>query len=112
MPHLDNFRPHMRSQTMSPTPSGPPSTASPHEERLLIDGELRSAAGSGTFEVLNPADGTVLGKVADAGREDMLDAIGAARRAFEETDWAVDRQFRKRALAQLLDALVEEKDML
>ncbi|MDT0568454.1 aldehyde dehydrogenase family protein [Streptomyces sp. DSM 3412] len=97
---------------MSPTPSGPPSTASPHEERLLIDGELRSAAGSGTFEVLNPADGTVLGKVADAGREDMLDAIAAARRAFEETDWAVDRQFRKRALTQLLDALVEEKDEL
>ncbi|MCD7443205.1 aldehyde dehydrogenase family protein [Streptomyces lincolnensis] len=97
---------------MSTTPSGPPPTASPHEERLLIDGELRSAAGSGTFEVLNPADGTVLGKVADAGREDMLDAIAAARRAFEETDWAVDRQFRKRGLTQLLDALVEEKDEL
>lgn len=97
---------------MSLTPSGPPPTASRHEERLLIDGELREAADSGTFEVLNPADGTVLGKVADAGRDDMLDAIAAARRAFDETDWAVDRQLRKRALTQLLDALVEEKEEL
>jgi aldehyde dehydrogenase (NAD+) len=72
---------------MSTTPSGPPSTASPHEERLLIDGELRSAAGSATFEVLNPADGTVLGKVADAGREDMLDAIAAARHEWPAGRW-------------------------
>ncbi|NUP18442.1 MAG: aldehyde dehydrogenase family protein [Streptomyces sp.] len=97
---------------MSATPSVPPSPASRHEERLLIDGKLRAATDSRTFEVLNPADGTVLGKVADAGRDDMLDAIGAARRAFEETDWAVDRQLRKRALTQFLDALVEEKEEL
>ncbi|MCD9879708.1 aldehyde dehydrogenase family protein [Streptomyces guryensis] len=97
---------------MSTTPSGPPSAAFRPEERLLIDGKLRHAADGGTFEVVNPADGTVLGKVADAGRADMLDAIAAARRAFEETDWAVDHQFRKRAMTQLLDALVEEKDEL
>jgi aldehyde dehydrogenase (NAD+) len=97
---------------MSTTPSGPSPTAPRHEERLLIGGELRGAADSGTFEVLNPADGTVLGKVADAGPDDMRDAIGAARRAFDETDWALDRQLRKRALTQLLDALIEEKEVL
>lgn len=87
-------------------------TPARHEEHLLIDGKLRGATDSRTFEVLNPADGTVLGTVADAGPDDMRDAIAAARRAFEETDWATDRALRKRALTQLLDALIEEKEEL
>ncbi|MFF9457163.1 aldehyde dehydrogenase family protein [Streptomyces flaveolus] len=62
--------------------------------------------------MISPADGTVLGKVCDADREDVLDAITSARRAFDETDWATDRQLRKRALTQLLDALIEEKEEL
>ncbi|MFJ2904134.1 aldehyde dehydrogenase family protein [Streptomyces sp. NPDC087212] len=97
---------------MSNTPAAPPSTAAAHEERLLIDGELRGAADGATFEVLNPADGTVLGTVADAGQDDMRAAIAAARRAFDETEWAVDHAFRKRCLTQLLDALIEEKEAL
>lgn len=83
-----------------------------HEERLLIDGTLRGASDSATFEVLSPADGSALGKVADATREDMLEAITAARRAFEETPWAADRRLRKRCLRQLLDALIEDKEEL
>lgn len=83
-----------------------------HEDRLLIDGALGPATGGGTFEVLSPADGNALGEVADATQDDMLHAIDSAQRAFEETDWAADPQLRKRALGQLYDALVEEKEEL
>ncbi|GAB2826809.1 aldehyde dehydrogenase family protein [Actinocorallia aurea] len=83
-----------------------------HEERLLIGGTLRPAADGGTFDVLNPADGTVLGRVAEATPVDVRAAIAAARTAFDETDWAMDHGFRKRALLQLHDALVAEKEAL
>ena len=42
----------------------------------------------------------------------MHRAIGAARRAFDETDWSTDRALRKRCLEQLHEALVAEKELL
>ena len=56
------------------------------ERRMLIDGELVDGS-EGTFGVLNPATEETLGEVADASTADMQRAIGAARRAFDETDW-------------------------
>ena len=47
------------------------------EERLLIGGRLRGARSGRTFETVNPATGEVLGAVADAGPEDLDDAIVA-----------------------------------
>src|SRR5699024_8862476 len=44
---------------------------------LLIGGELRPATGGATFDVLNPATEEVIGRAADAGREDMDAAIAA-----------------------------------
>ena len=69
------------------------------ESRLLIDGELRQADSGTTFDNLSPATGDVLGTTAAAGAEDMDAAIGAARRAFDETSWSTDR-----AAAQALPA--------
>jgi len=71
------------------------------EERLLIDGELRPARSGATFETVNPATGAVLGVVADGSRQDLDDAIGAARRAFDGTDWSTDVELRVRGLRQL-----------
>jgi aldehyde dehydrogenase (NAD+) len=81
-----------------------------HEERMLIDGRLRAAADGGTFEVENPATGEVAGVVANATARDMDDAIGAARTAFDTTEWATDRKLRQRCLRQLHDAITEEKE--
>jgi aldehyde dehydrogenase (NAD+) len=78
---------------------------------LLIDGEL-IAGGGGTFETLNPATEEVLGAAADATAADMDAAIGAARRAFDETDWSTDVAFRARCLRQLRDALQAEGEAL
>ena len=67
------------------------------EPRMLIDGKLVEAAGGATYDNINPATEEVIGPVADASAADMDRAIAAARRAFDESDWATDRAFRKRA---------------
>ncbi len=74
------------------------------ESRLLIDGEL-VAGGAGTFPTANPATEEVLGVAADASAEDMGSAIGAARRAFDETDWSTNVELRVRCIRQLRQAM-------
>ncbi|MEO6468420.1 MAG: aldehyde dehydrogenase family protein, partial [Acidimicrobiia bacterium] len=44
--------------------------------------------------------------------DDMERAIAAARRAFDESDWASDRELRKRSLRQLQEALGKEREVL
>ena len=80
------------------------------EERLLIDGRLRTARAGKVFETVNPATGEVLGVAADGTAEDMDDAIGAARRAFDETDWSTDVELRVRGLRQLQQAFERHAD--
>ena len=82
-----------------------------YEARMLIDGKLVGGE-AGTFVNINPATEDVLGEVADASAADMQRAIDAARRSFDETDWAVNHPLRKRCLEQLHDAIVAEVDEL
>ena len=82
------------------------------ETRLLIDGELVEAASGSTYPNINPATEEVMGQVADAGIEDMERAIAAARRAFDETDWALNHDFRHQCLQQLQQGLLAELDDL
>ncbi len=62
-------------------------------------------AGGQTFGNVNPATEELLGQVADASVDDMQRAIGAARRAFDHTDWPTNRALRRRCLEQLQHAL-------
>ena len=71
---------------------------------LFIDGTL-SAGSAGTFPTINPATEEVLGVAADAGADDMERAIGAARRAFDATDWSRNTELRVRCIRQLRDAM-------
>ncbi len=82
------------------------------EARMLIDGELVEAASGARYDNVNPATEAVIGQTADAGVEDMQRAIAAARRAFEESDWARDPELRKRGLRQLHEALAKEREVL
>jgi aldehyde dehydrogenase (NAD+) len=82
------------------------------EARLLIDGKLVGSSSGATFANVNPATEEVIGHTADATREDLLAAIGAARRAFDETSWSTDAAFRKRCLLQLCEALQEAREEL
>jgi aldehyde dehydrogenase (NAD+) len=80
------------------------------EERLLIDGTLRQAAAGRTFATVNPATEDVLGQAADGGPEDMDAAIGAARRAFDSTDWSTNLALRVACLRQLKAAFERHAD--
>ncbi|HEY1740586.1 MAG TPA: aldehyde dehydrogenase family protein [Acidimicrobiia bacterium] len=82
------------------------------ESRMLIDGKLVEAEGGRTYGNINPATEEVIGPVADATAADMERAIGAARRAFDESTWSTDRAFRSRCLMQLHDALLKSKEEL
>jgi aldehyde dehydrogenase (NAD+) len=82
------------------------------ESRMLIDGELVTAATGDEFDNLRPATGLLLGSTAAAQAPDMDRAIAAARRAFDETDWSTNGQLRKRCLEQLQSALEAEKEEL
>ena len=82
------------------------------EPRLLIDGKLVEASSGATFPNVNPATEEVIGHTADGTREDLLAAIAAARRAFDETPWSADPAFRKRCLLQLCAALQAAKEEL
>ncbi|OBH16860.1 aldehyde dehydrogenase [Mycobacterium sp. E342] len=80
------------------------------EPRMFIDGRLRDASSGQVIDNINPANEEVLGVAADAGAEDMAEAIAAARRAFDTTEWSTNRDFRRHCLHQLHDALQYEKE--
>jgi aldehyde dehydrogenase (NAD+) len=82
------------------------------EQRMQIDGKLVEAKSGKVFDNINPATEEVLGQVADAGHEDMDEAIAAARRAFDNSGWATDKELRQRCLRQLQTALEDERELL
>jgi len=81
------------------------------QSRLLVDGKL-VAGSAGTFPTLNPATEEVLGVAADASADDMGQAIEAARRAFDGTDWPTDTGLRVRCIRQLQQALRDHVEEL
>jgi len=82
------------------------------DERMLIDGELQFTSGGATFDVIHPASEQVAGQATDGTVEDMARAVRAARRAFDETDWSRDLEFRYHCLTQLHGALERNKERL
>ena len=82
------------------------------ESRMLIDGKLVEATGGRLYDNVNPATEEIVGQVADATADDMDRAIGAARRAFDETDWSTNLELRTRCMRQLHAALEKHKEDL
>ncbi|MFD4354515.1 aldehyde dehydrogenase family protein [Nocardia sp. NPDC058518] len=56
-------------------------------DTLYIDGAWRPSASGQTRDIRCPADGSLVGVVAEAGRDDTVAAIAAARRAFDNGSW-------------------------
>jgi betaine-aldehyde dehydrogenase len=77
----------------------------------FIDGAFEESGLAGEA-LLNPATGEVLATVHPASREQVLKAIGAARRAFDEGDWPRMPVFERgqvlRAIADGIEARSEE----
>ncbi|HHQ9290599.1 TPA: aldehyde dehydrogenase family protein, partial [Legionella anisa] len=62
---------------------------------MYIDGKFTSAKSGATRDIIDPANGELIAKVPESSKEDVVIAIKAARRAFDEGDWrktsALDR---------------------
>lgn len=69
----------------------------------FVDGEL--IVGSEGSVSRSPADGSVLGTYTEADAAQIQAALSGARRTFDETDWASDRQLRHKVLSQLADRI-------
>jgi aldehyde dehydrogenase (NAD+) len=82
------------------------------EGRLFVDGEFRPAQSGAEFDVINPADESVVGRAADGSAHDVADAVGAARRAADNTDWGTDHAFRQHCLTQLQEGLRKHADVI
>ena len=80
------------------------------EDRMLVDGQLVAAVTGGSYPNVNPATEEVIGHAADASAADVDLAVGAARRAFDETSWATDHAFRARCIRQLAEALSTHRE--
>ena len=90
----------------------------PHAERLgvrpgrlLIDGTWRDG-GAGTWTHVHPATNEEVTTIAVASASDVADAVGAARRAFDDGAWtsmvARDRKRLLQRAAALIEAHAEE----
>ncbi len=80
--------------------------------RLLIDGRWTDAASGRTFEVRDPSSDQVIASVALGETADVDRAVGAARRAFEDSDWSrmkpVDRERVLHRIADLVERHADE----
>jgi aldehyde dehydrogenase (NAD+) len=82
------------------------------ETRCYIDGKLVESSNGARFDNVNPTTEEVLGSAADGTKDDMEQALAAARRSFDETDWANDHALRARCVRQLYEGMLEEKEQL
>jgi aldehyde dehydrogenase (NAD+) len=82
------------------------------ESKLYIDGQLRQAAGGKTYDNIGPWTGEAVGQAADASAEDVSEAIAAARRAFDTTDWSLQHDHRFELMKKYRDLLYANRDRL
>jgi phenylacetaldehyde dehydrogenase len=79
----------------------------------LIAGKWVPAASHKTFDVFNPADGSVIARVAAGDKEDIDRAVAAARRAFESGPWRrLTPSERGKLIWRLGDLILEHADEL
>jgi phenylacetaldehyde dehydrogenase len=81
--------------------------------KLLIGGQWVGARSGKTFETYNPATGEVLAQVAEGDRDEIDQAVAAARKAFETGAWPkMAPAERGRLLWKLADLIEQNLDEL
>lgn len=86
-------------------------TSTSIEPVLYVDGAWLPAADGGAREIVNPADGSVVAVVAEAGPDDARAAVAAARRAFDDSPWPhTPASERVAILARIADLLDRDRD--
>ena len=83
------------------------------ELSLYINGRWAAATSGENFPVYDPADGTELARVPEAGTEDVDAAVRAARHAFEQGPWSTTSAAERAQLVwRIGEALVEAAEEL
>jgi len=82
------------------------------EAKLYIDGVVRRAEGDKTYDNISPWNAKVAGVAADASAADVEEAIAAARRAFDETDWPREHAKRYELVKGYMALLRENRERL
>ena len=77
------------------------------DTRLLIDGQWADAASGKTIDVVNPATGKVIGKVAHAGIADLDRALASTQRGFEA--WRAIPAYERAATMRRAAGLLRER---
>jgi len=81
--------------------------------KLFINGQFRDALSGKTFASINPATGQVIARVAEAGPEDVEDAVAAARQAFDEGPWPRMKVAERAAiLRRIAEGILKRKEEL
>ena len=82
------------------------------EAKLYINGVLRAASGGKTYDNINPWTGDIVGKAADASKDDVNAAIEAARHAFDATPWRAQHEARYELMKKYFALLSAQRDKL
>ena len=80
-------------------------------ERMYINGEWVLAEGGATFDVVNPADRTVVARVTNGAVPDVERAVGAAHAAFREWSGLAPKD-RGRFLMKIQELMEDRRDDL
>ena len=80
-----------------------------YDAQLFIDGEFLNASSGKTMDIINPATGEVLGRLAAASAGDVDRAVAAAQVAFSDGKWSrASAQERARVLNRFADLFEED----
>ena len=78
---------------------------------LLIGGEWKSATNGAYFDVENPATGETVARMANAGDEDVAEAVASAERAFKHGPWSSMPDSERGKILWRIADMVEERRM-
>ncbi|HEY0959712.1 MAG TPA: aldehyde dehydrogenase family protein [Novosphingobium sp.] len=82
------------------------------DANLYIDGVVRPASDGRYYENISPWSGEAIGRAAEATGQDVDAAIGAARNAFDHTDWSINHGKRFDLLVKWQKALADRRAQL
>jgi acyl-CoA reductase-like NAD-dependent aldehyde dehydrogenase len=97
------------AQTLPDALGGPARDFIAQTHRLLIGSERPEAADGRTFATLDPATGSEIARVAQAGPEDVARAVASAREAFADGPWSSMPAAGRERLMSALAAAIEER---
>lgn len=80
--------------------------------KLYIDGHLREAENGARYDDIGPWSGEVVARAPDASAKDMDEAIAAARRAFDQSNWATNSALRCDLVKRLSGKLRRDRERL